>query len=495
MGRRSFIAVTVFALLAASCGASRPLLDEDGVAREVVPATTAGGTSSQAPDVSGSLGQSTDRITVRLAVPIGWSDDPADAGPASISNRVIADLLYEGLTTLDFAGEPSDGLAERWETGTDRLAWTFVLPAGLTDGQGRRVTASDVAASLNRTAMRGPADQAATALTAVTGWSDVMNGDAPAVSGIVTVDATTLRIGLDQPFELLPFVLASPAFGIAVLRADGSIGTTGRFAPTADPTYLRSVDPESAVGFVQMVEYDGDVMPLVADRTVDWAVVPPGELVDDLPGDVIREPLDMRLGFAVRLPKRSERVAVGRLLDPVALADAVEGLSALATPAVEGPFEPPAGVVVDAPAGRLADAATEAVSELNAGGVPAEVRVSSPSEFAARVVSGEALVYPVMIAGGTGAGGDILRSFAPGGVDATGSATTAELDALVERARSDLDPASRDVSLAALERSVVATGVVTMVGRWEVTVAIGTRLSGLRQRVDGTLDMSRAQVR
>jgi len=480
-------------LLSASCGASRPVLDDgSGVAREVIPVVDE--TSDQTADVSGSLGQQPERITVRLAVPIGWSDNPADAGPASISHRVIADLLYEGLTTLDSSGAPAPGLAVRWDTSVDRLVWTFVLPAGLTDGEGQRVTSADVAASLNRIASRGGADQAATGLVSVTGWSEVMNGSAPAVAGIEAVDETTLRIDLDQPFEMLPIVLASPSFGIALHRIDGSIGTTGKFAPTADPTFLRSVDSESAVGFVQMVEYDGDVVPLVTDGLVDWAVVPPGELVDDLPGDVLREPLDMRLGFVIRLPDRSQRIAVAALLDPIGLADAVPGLSALASPALDGPTELPARIIMDAPVGRLADAATEAASELNVGGVQAEVRVSSPAEFASRVVTGEALVYPVMIAGGTGVGGDVLRTFAPGGVDYLGGANAAELSTLANVARSAEDPAVRADALALLERSVVETGVVTVVGRWEVTVSIGTRLSGLRQRADGTLDLSRAAL-
>jgi len=420
--------------------------------------------------------------------------DPADAGPASISNRVMADLLFEGLTRLGSSGGIAPGLAVRWEASANRLEWTFVLPAGLKDGQGTSITAADVAASLNRIAMRGQADQAATALMAVSGWTDVMSGSRTAVSGIKAVDSTTLRIDLDRPFELLLDVLASPAFGISVERTDGSIGTTGSFAPTVDPTIYRSVETDSAVEFVQLEEYDGDVMPVVASGLVDWAVVPPGELIDDLPGDVIREPLDMRLGFVVRLPDRAQRVGVGGLLDPVALADLVPGLSALASPPVDGPSELPGRVIIDAPEGRIGDAAATAVEQLKSGGVDAELRLSSPSEFAKRVTSGDAEVFPVMIAGGTGAGGATLRFFSHGGVDDPIGSALADRDSLAETVMTATDPLVRNSALKSLEKITLDSGFVALVGRWEVTVAIGPRLTGLRQRADGTLDLTRAAL-
>jgi len=491
--RRLVVVITLtFAMLAAACGAERPVLESgSGVPREVTPGVPSEG-AADGPSVSGSVGQQSERITVRLAVPVGWSLDPADAGPASISNRVMADLLFEGLTSLDASGAVVPGLAVRWDTSPDRLEWTFVLPAGLEDGEGRRVVAADVAASLNQVATRGQADQAATALTAVSGWTDVMSGSRTAVSGIKAVDDTTIRIDLDYPFELLLDVLASPAFGISIERPDGTIGTTGDFAPTADPTIFRSVSQDSAVEFVQLEEYDGDVTPVVANGLVDWAVVPPGDLIDDLPGDVIREPLDMRLGFVVRLADRDQRIAVGRLLDPVALADFVPGLSALATPPVDGPSVLPGHLIVDAPEGRVGDAATIAVEQLKSGGVDAELRLSSPAEFANRVVSGEANVFPVMITGGTGGGGATLRFFADGGVDDLVGDVLPDRSLLAGTITAAVDPLARAEAVKSLEKTVLDSGFVILVGRWEVTVAIGPRLSGLRQRVDGTLDLSRA---
>ncbi len=453
-----------------------------------------GSEAMSGPDVSGSVGRYTEPITVRLAMPGTWSGDPADAGPASISDRVMADLLFEGLTRLDSSGQPVVGLAERWEVSADRLDWTFVLPSGLTDGQGDRITASDVAASLDRVAGRGPADQAATALTAVTGWDARMAGKAGSVSGIVVIDDTTLELRLDHPFEQLPAVLASPAFGVVVLRPDGTTGTTGAFRPTDDPSRLEAVSDSSAVAAVDLVPIQGDVAPLVENGAVDWAVIPPGQAVADPPGDVLRVPLDMRVGFAVRLAARSKRVGLGELIDPVAVSAEVPGLSALVSIPVDGPASPPSAVVIDAPEGRLADVSKAAAALLEAAGVNVDLRVSSPSEFAARVISGEATVFPVLIAGGTGAGGSTLRFFAPGGVDDVAGTVSGRGSALAEQAMAELDPAARADTLATLERLVIDAGLVKVVGQWEVTVSIGSRLSGLRQRADGTLDLARVTL-
>jgi len=486
--RRLFV---VLVLLAAACGAERPTLQATGgVSREAV---VESGLASSA-DTPGVPGASAEPLTVRLAVPDAWSMNPADAGPESVTNRVLADLLYEGLTSLDASGAPVPGLALRWEVSADRLEWSFVLPAGLVDGQGVRVVAADVAASLSRVAARGDRDQAATALTAVSGWNATMAGETGSVSGIAVVDETTLNINLDHPFELLPLVLASPPFGVTVVHPDGSTGTTGSFRTTDDPTLLESVSDSLPVSFVRLVSDRGDVASLVADGAVDWAVMPPTQAAANGPGEVIREPLDMRVGFAVRLGDRSERLGLVSLIDPVAVADEVPGLSALMSLPVDGPISDPPAVTVYAPEGRLADISAATVLVLRAAGVDASLAVSTPEQFAARVSSGAATVFPVVIAGGTGAGGSTLRFFVPGAVDDVSWVDPVERGALADLAMAEIDPATRAGMLGDLEQRLIDSGVIKVVGRFEVTVSIGPRLVGLRQRPDGTLDMSAAAL-
>jgi ABC-type oligopeptide transport system substrate-binding subunit len=117
---------------ATSCAGERPTFD-DSVAREVDPVEREETTTAIAAE----------RPIVRLAVADGWSLDPADADPASLTNRVVADLLYEGLTSLDDLGLPQAAHAERWFTSDDRLTWTFVLSNALVDGAGEPFSARD----------------------------------------------------------------------------------------------------------------------------------------------------------------------------------------------------------------------------------------------------------------------------------------------------------------------------------------------------------------
>jgi len=486
--RRLFV---VLVLLAAACGAERPTLEaSSGIPREAVLG------SEVAPTDDGPVLPvvSSESLTVRLAVPDTWSLDPAGAGPSSITERVLADLLYEGLTLLDVTGNPAAGLAVRWEVSADRLTWSFVLPAGLVDGQGFGVSAAAVAGSLTRVAERGSSDQAATALTAVSGWQAVMDGEVTSVAGVVAVDDTTLRIVLDRPFELLPLVLASPPFGITTTHPDGSAGTTGSYRTTDDPNLLAAVSASSPVAFVRLVPERGDVESLIAEGAVDWAVIPPSSALDGLPGEVIREPLDMRVGFAVRLADRAQRLGLVSLIDPIAVADEVPGLSALVSLPVDGPMSVPPSVVIDAPEGRLAEISLATARLIESTGVDVDLRVSSPAEFARRVSAGEATVFPVVIAGGTGVGGSTLRFFSPGAVDDVSWAAVADRDSLAGQAMAEIDPASRLRILDALEQRLVDSAMIKIVGRFEVSVSIGARLEGLRQRPDGTLDLSSAML-
>lgn len=478
--------LTIVVLVSTACGAVRPTLENtDGLAREAT-ATSAAVPTSTSVDAHAA------KLVIRLAVPGTWSGDPADAGPASISNRVLADLLFEGLTTLDASGAPVPGLAESWTTSADRLAWTFVLPDGLVDGQGVSVRSVDVAESLDRVARRGPTDQVATALTAVSGWQETMNGDVNSVSGIEVVDDLSLRIRLDHTFELLPTILAAPGLGVLVSHSDGTTGTTGEFRPTSDANVLEPVSTSSSVGGIELVPDNGNVATLVATGQVDWAVVPPGTSLGVVPGDLIRAPLDLRVGFEVRLADRAARVGVIDLIDSVAVAAKVPGLSAVVMPPVAGLSIRPSDVVIDAPNGRLAEVSRSLAASLEAAGVTVGIRVSAPSEFARRVASGEATIFPITIAGGTGVGGSTMRFFSPGGIDNWTGFDSEHSASLAEQAMSEIDPTARAAAFPAIERDLAQSGYVIVVGQWEVNLAIGGRISGMRQRVDGTLDVSGA---
>ena len=481
--RRLALILLVFSTFAAACGADRPTF-EDSAAREVDP--DAGDVASS---VEADGGAEAEARPLRLAIPGGLSLDPAEAGPASLSARVVSGLLYEGLTRLNDEGGVEAGLAERWFISDDRLTWTFVLPQALTDGTGVPLTARDVKISLERVARRGLADQAATALRSVTGWDDLMNGRTGGAAGIVAPDPTTLVIGLDSPFELLPYVLAAPAYGVTGENADGSLRTTGEYRTTDRAKVLRAVDDTSAVATIELVVDPDGPAAAVASGDADWAVLAAGDSTVGLAADVIRQPLDLEVAVVARVASKEERLGVLGALQSLLLADSVDAVTARAVPGASDPGIVPAAVLLDIPAGTLEPLGRAIAEQLEAAGIEVVAVTSEPEDFAARLADGDALVFPVVIAGGFGPSGGILRLATPGGVDDAFGVASAARTELATALATERDSEQRALFAAALERALIDDGYLLPVGRFEVRVAIGDRFTGLRHRADGTLDL------
>lgn len=478
--RRVVLAVLI---LAASCAGERPTLEDGSAAREVDP------------PVSDDRPGAGDSRPLRIAVMGEWSPDPAEAGPASLVGRVLADFLFEGLARLDADGDPVPGLAERWFVSDDRLTWTFVLPTGLRDGLGLPITARDIKRSLEAVAARGPADQAATALTAVLGWDDHMNGASGGVAGISAPDTSTLVIRVAAPFELLPSVLASPAFGVTGTTEDGRVRTTGdyRISPDEDDVFV-SVDSDASVARIELVRTATDPTHLVRDGLADWAVLPPDAAADDLPADVIRQPLELQVVLVARLRSADERLGLLGLAEPLLLATEIDGLSPRVAPRAEGEGVVPAAALLDIPSGLLEPLGAALISQLEEAGVDVLPVISSSTDFAARVASGDAVFFPAVMAGGTGGARGLLRLATPGAVDdvfGPESQSRAELAAAVA---ASTDPLQRGLFADALERALIDDGYLLPVGVFEVRVAVATRVDGLHHRVDGTVDLTGVSI-
>src|SRR4051794_2491493 len=107
--------------------------------------SSCGGSDGNKPKNGGS-------ISIGLVRPNSF--DPALA--ATVSERVIADLLYDGLTKWDpktLVATPD--LAERWTTSSDQKHWTFRLKPNMLAANKEVVTAADVRASLERIVKNG----------------------------------------------------------------------------------------------------------------------------------------------------------------------------------------------------------------------------------------------------------------------------------------------------------------------------------------------------
>ncbi len=469
--------LVVFAFVASACSGSRPTLEEaDGVAREVADDTADVVTDGREP------------VTLRLAVGIDWSGDPADAGPASVVTRVLADLLHEGLTRIDDERRPSPALAERWLVSDDRLTWTFALRDGLADGDGDSLTARDVMRSLDHVAARGQSDHSAVALTAITGWADRMAGTAGGVAGLSAPDDATLVIRLDRPFELLPEVLAAPAYGITARNADGEIRTTGAYRYGETDDVLVSVGTDAAVTRIELIPaIDITGAQLLRSGVVDWAVLPAGQGLDDIPGNTIRQPLDIRVGVAVRLADVDMRHGVLEVIDPLALTRGVLAFAPLPSPLADAPTALPGSVAVEIPEGQLSSVGNSLVDQLEAAGIDVSRVESDATTFADRVAGGDAVVFPVVLSGGIDDDVTAIQSFAPGAVDDFFGAESEVRSALAVGIETERDHEQRSVLVAALEQAMVDSGLLRLVGQIEVRLGVGPALSGLTHNADGTL--------
>ncbi|WP_229872248.1 ABC transporter substrate-binding protein [Promicromonospora soli] len=90
----------------------------------------------------------------RTDVVVGLTGEPTNLDFTRTSGSAIPQLLmnnvYEGLVTIDQAGEVQPQLAESWEINGDRTVYTFTLHDGVTFSDGSLFTADDVVASIGR---------------------------------------------------------------------------------------------------------------------------------------------------------------------------------------------------------------------------------------------------------------------------------------------------------------------------------------------------------
>jgi len=159
------------------------------------------------------------------------SADPAELDPHLISGLPeinVTTALFEGLVAEDPRDlSPVPGVAERWETSSDGLVYTFHLRADARWSDGRPVTAADFIASFRRVLTPSLAADYATMLHVILNaeaWHKGALHDFGAV-GLAAPDARTLRITLEHPVPHFLSLLTHPVWfpvPLAVLERTGS---------------------------------------------------------------------------------------------------------------------------------------------------------------------------------------------------------------------------------------------------------------------------------
>lgn len=149
----------------------------------------------------------------------------------NLTNRTVLSLLYETLflVTADFSVEPV--LCESFTVSEDQQVYTLKLVEGVTFSDGTPLTAEDVVASIQEARQ-----------------SRYYISRLEHISSLRAVDAQTVRIGLDLPYENLPLVLDIPILQKDTVEAEIPMGT-GHYVLSslgADNYYLARSNGRSA---------------------------------------------------------------------------------------------------------------------------------------------------------------------------------------------------------------------------------------------------------
>ncbi|MEO8696938.1 MAG: ABC transporter substrate-binding protein [Acidimicrobiales bacterium] len=469
--------------------------------------------------------------------------DPARANEASTGQRVVLDMLYDGLVRWDSAASAlTPALAKSWSVSDDGLTWTFELSANAQFSTGRAITSTDVKFSLERLAARGTAALSAVQLAGLKGYDDFMARRTETVAGLIATDPAKLVVVLDSPFSMLPELLASPAFGVVAKEgfdATGAlIGTPIASGPftlknrTADKLELVRSPRSRAL-------LDGVNVTLSADAAASYALftkgdvqvasAPPDQAIEASVANVrsnnggsffygmnVTAPALANAALRSAIVKAIDREAIrakyfaqsGELAngfipsdlpgyrdDACAAACAFDVAAAkqMVTAALAGAPAPTVHVdyYVDA-AGREAEIATSIAQSLVAVGVPAEPRSHTFEEYNTFVASGAAELFRFGWIG-TYLSPDAYLTplFGSKTIDNVFGFKDAQSDQLIAAARSAADPGARVAKYVALEDRVLSLSAVVPIVRYRSVYALGATVRGVTSDAEGLFDIER----
>ncbi|MDD1749573.1 MAG: ABC transporter substrate-binding protein [Methanothrix sp.] len=131
------------------------------------------------------------------------NSNPTTLDPALITDVMgggIAAKLFNGLVRFDENLDIVPDLARSWKLSPDQRTYTFYLRRDARFGNGRRVTARDVAYSFERVLTPSTKAPLTWVLDRIEGAAEFLAGKAPTVSGISVKDDDTIVLKLREPF-------------------------------------------------------------------------------------------------------------------------------------------------------------------------------------------------------------------------------------------------------------------------------------------------------
>ena len=178
--------------------------------------------------------------------PIPRDLDPARQ-TGSAANQI--GLIYSGLVRLTPEMQVEPDLAESWTVSEDGTVYTFTLREGLEFHDGRPITTADFEYSWERaTDPETDSTTAATYLGDILGVADKFDGTAETIAGLEVVDDRTLMVTLDGPKPYFLLKLTYPTSYVVDQYSVDAEDEDWVFEPNASGPYtLNEVREEAAI--------------------------------------------------------------------------------------------------------------------------------------------------------------------------------------------------------------------------------------------------------
>jgi peptide/nickel transport system substrate-binding protein/oligopeptide transport system substrate-binding protein len=202
------LALTLILTLFTACGSNTTT---PSASASAAPSTASASASASASPAASSPAAAAKQLSVCIG-PDTETIDPALNSSVDGANYIL--WTYDCLLLVDKDNKIVPGVAEKWETSTDGLTWTFHLRQGLKWSDGSALTANDFVYSWKRVAdPNTAAPYAQTVLGMVKGFDEAAAGKVDAL-GVAAPDDNTFVVSLAHPCvyfdKLAAFQVLSP---------------------------------------------------------------------------------------------------------------------------------------------------------------------------------------------------------------------------------------------------------------------------------------------
>jgi len=154
---------------------------------------------------------------------INLTGEPSTLDPRkarSLNDLNVIKMVMDGLTRINYQGEPSLALAEEVKISDDRLTYTFTLKK-IKWSNGESLTAHDFIYAWRKSLSPNFPSDNASLLYVIKNAELIKQGKLPnSLLGVQALDEKTLTIQLEKPIPYLLELLASPSFYPVCAKAD-----------------------------------------------------------------------------------------------------------------------------------------------------------------------------------------------------------------------------------------------------------------------------------